>query len=92
MAWQSNQKVGTKGRVMRRVMTLRSHMVQEFQANETKQNQAPPALAHDDDDFEGDWEVRSEYGAEEASEDVKPRGESDRVVEVVRPEQRLNPS
>lgn len=43
-------------------------MVQEVQANEAKQNQDPPALAHDDDDVEGDWEMRSEDDIEDTSE------------------------
>ncbi|KAK6009865.1 hypothetical protein OSTOST_25177 [Ostertagia ostertagi] len=64
-----------------------SRMVQEVQASE---GQDPPDLANDDDDVEGDWEMRSEDGTEETIEEVNPGRKNDRVVEVVHPEQRLN--
>ncbi|XGW34138.1 hypothetical protein V3C99_018161, partial [Haemonchus contortus] len=67
-------------------------MVKEVQANEAKQNQEPPALAHDDDDVGDDWEMRSEVSEENKSEEIEKRLKSDRVVEIRRPEQRPNPS
>nr|CDJ90018.1 unnamed protein product [Haemonchus contortus] len=69
-----------------------SQMVKEVQANEAKQNQEPPALAHHDDDVEEDWEMRSEVSEENKSEELEKRRESDRVVEMRRSEQRPNPS
>nr|CDJ87190.1 unnamed protein product [Haemonchus contortus] len=69
-----------------------SQMVKEVQANEAKQNQEPPARVHDDGDAEEDWEMRSEISEENKSEELERRLESDRVVEIRRPEQRPSSS